>query len=425
MEDSPNVGNARKRRGRPKAEEAASAKKLRLDALQLGFRHDRGTGHVLTVGQGDTGQLGLGEDILEKSRPGLVADIKDAVDVVAGGMHTIVLTKNGEVYSFGCNDEGALGRKVEEEEDCFVPGKVELEGRVVQLSAGDSHTAVITDAGKLFAWGTFRDSSGPIGLTTGGGQENTPIQLLVDHLVTKVASGAAHIAALTADGHIFTFGNAEQGQLGRIPERFAHRGGRRGLNYLLTPDKVRAKTRSTVFEDVWAGSYNTIARTKKKEIVVMGLNNYCQMGMETGQGITFFMPTRSASLTECGMGSLSLGLHHALVLTGAGGVAALGRSDYGRLGLGETEGDAKVPTGIPTLKSETCVEIACGSAVSYAVTDNGTCYAWGMGTNGQLCTGEDEDLNVPTVVKSKQLENRSVIAVSSGGQHTVLLAKDK
>ena len=42
----------------------------------------------------------------------------------SGGMHTVVLTKNGEVFTFGCNDEGSLGRNVDEEEECFVPGKV-------------------------------------------------------------------------------------------------------------------------------------------------------------------------------------------------------------------------------------------------------------------------------------------------------------
>ncbi len=34
-----------------------------------------------------------------------------------------------------------------------------------------------------------------------------------------------------------------------------------GLDYLLTPDKIHAKARSTVFKDVWAGSYNTIVRS--------------------------------------------------------------------------------------------------------------------------------------------------------------------
>ena len=58
---------------------------------------------MLTVGQGDTGQLGLGEDVMEKSRPGLVEHVTDAVDVVAGGMHSAVLDINGKVWTFGCN----------------------------------------------------------------------------------------------------------------------------------------------------------------------------------------------------------------------------------------------------------------------------------------------------------------------------------
>lgn len=414
---SPRPDNPRKRGRKPKVD--VPVKKLKLD-----FRHDRGIGHVLTVGQGDTGQLGLGEDVMEKTRPGLVSTIKDAVDVVAGGMHTAVLTKEGEVYTFGCNDEGSLGRLVDEEEECFLPGKVALDGKIVQMSAGDSHTVVLTEDGKVYAWGTFRDSSGAIGLTKDGIQK-TPLRILEDQIVTKVSSGSDHIVALTASGEIFSLGNSEQGQLGRVPERFAHRGGRRGLEFLLTPDKLRVKTKSTVFQDIWAGSYNTIVKTEQGEVLVMGLNNYNQMGMELSKGITFFMPTKSDSLTECGISGLSLGQHHTMLYNDKGGAMSLGRSEYGRLGLGEGAQDATIPTDVPTLAGKTCVEVACGTAVSYAVTEDGECYAWGMGTNGQLGSGSEDDLSIPTLIKSKQTENRSIIAVSSGGQHTVFLAKDK
>jgi len=68
--------------------------------------------------------------------------------------------------------------------------------------------------------------------------------------------------------------------------------------------------------------------------------------------------------------------------------------------------------------------VGCGTAVSYAVTHDGKCYSWGMGTNGQLGTGAEDDVSTPHLMESKQLQNRSVIAVSSGGQHTVLLVKD-
>lgn len=63
-----------------------------------------------------------------------------------------------QVYTFGCNDEGALGRDTSEEGTDMVPGKVELAEKVVQVSAGDSHTAALTEEGVVFIWGSFRVS---------------------------------------------------------------------------------------------------------------------------------------------------------------------------------------------------------------------------------------------------------------------------
>lgn len=81
----------------------------------------------------------------------------DIIDVCAGGMHTVCLTKEGKIITFGCNDEGALGRSTSEREDAeFEPDYVELPMKVKQISAGDSHTAALLEDGRVFAWGTFR-----------------------------------------------------------------------------------------------------------------------------------------------------------------------------------------------------------------------------------------------------------------------------
>lgn len=45
-----------------------------------------------------------------------------------------------------------------------------------------------------------------------------------------------------------------------------------------------------------------------------------------------------------------------------------------------------------------------------------------MGTNGQLGTGEEVDIEEPVLIKGKQLEGKTVIRVSGGGQHTLALA---
>ena len=63
----------------------------------------REVGHVLTLGQGDVGQLGLGEDTLERKKPAIVKGLDDLeiVQVECGGMHTVALTDSGKVMS-GC-----------------------------------------------------------------------------------------------------------------------------------------------------------------------------------------------------------------------------------------------------------------------------------------------------------------------------------
>ena len=70
-------------------------------------------------------------------------------------------------------------RKIEEEEECFTPGQVPLPERVVMVTAGDSHTAALTQSGAVWAWGTFRDSSGPIGLVVEGHLQKEPVQVLL------------------------------------------------------------------------------------------------------------------------------------------------------------------------------------------------------------------------------------------------------
>ena len=65
-----------------------------------------------------------------------------------------------QVYAWGCNDEGALGRKSSESDECQ-PGLVDgLEHtKIVHVSAGDSHTAALTSTGEVYVWGVFRVSA--------------------------------------------------------------------------------------------------------------------------------------------------------------------------------------------------------------------------------------------------------------------------
>lgn len=99
-----------RKRGRPQGSEpAAKAKKAKLSpavggvgAKSLVPHLGEKGGVVLALGQGDTGQLGLGEDIMERSKPAFVKELasEEIMDICAGGMHSMALSKNGEVRVF-------------------------------------------------------------------------------------------------------------------------------------------------------------------------------------------------------------------------------------------------------------------------------------------------------------------------------------
>ena len=131
----------------------------------------------------------------------------------------------------------------QDDEEGFTPGEVKIDGKVVQICAGDGHSVALGEDGKVWYWGTFRDSSGSFGLTPDGAQQKAPVALAHHLDVAKISSGSDHIALLTTGGELYTVGCGEQGQLGRVGERFTARGGRRGVALLLEPDRVHSKNR--------------------------------------------------------------------------------------------------------------------------------------------------------------------------------------
>lgn len=385
-------------------------------------------GRVLTCGQGDVGQLGLGEDVVETTKFKYVTALGDKiVDVQACGMHTIALDSSGKIWTFGCNDEGALGRATSNEKDEGTPKQVSLPVAAVAVSAGDSHSAALLQNGDVYAWGSFRDSHGSMGLVVRGREGKPckePVKIDIGEPAVEIASGGDHLVVLTTSGGVFTLGCGEQGQLGRLAQRSASRDARQGFSALLVPARVTLRQAAA---RVWAGHHATfVLDAQHARLFAFGLNNYGQLGI-TGEKrkTALFSPTECDALRAVGddhaWSAVALGQHHTLTLAANGQIYALGRCEYGRLGLGDKSGDAETLELIPKLQNKKCISIAAGTSNSFAVTDSGEVYSWGMGSEGQLGTGESEDLNEPTLAA---VDSRAPLRVSAGGQHTVLLVEE-
>jgi alpha-tubulin suppressor-like RCC1 family protein len=111
---------------------------------------------LFTWGLNNYGQLGLG-DRDNRDEPQLVVDDvflgKKLKQLDGGEHHSLALSENGDVYSFGRGNYGQLGHA--SEENCLIPKLVDtLSGRhVVKIACGDHHSLALTDSNELYTWG--------------------------------------------------------------------------------------------------------------------------------------------------------------------------------------------------------------------------------------------------------------------------------
>lgn len=83
------------------------------------------------------------------------------------------------------------------------------------------------------------------------------------------------------------------------------------------------------------------------------------------------MPTLSKEFSKYKWSGISGGQHHSIALTEDGKVYAIGRKEYGRLGLGADCEDATDLQLVNTLADKEAANVACGSSTSFAVTQTG------------------------------------------------------
>jgi alpha-tubulin suppressor-like RCC1 family protein len=123
--------------------------------------------------------------------------------------HSIILKINGEVYVFGCNNDGQLGLGHNKNQN--VPQLLMSDEGISQIACGGYHTIILKNNGEMYAFGD--NLSGQLGLGHNQNQ-NTPQLLMKDENISQIACGGCHTIILKNNNELYVFGNNIIGQLG-------------------------------------------------------------------------------------------------------------------------------------------------------------------------------------------------------------------
>eukprot|EP01132_Coremiostelium_polycephalum_P003660 gene3660-4558_t len=260
-------------------------KNMKIKSIACGYEHclvatDRG---LYGWGRNDKGQLGVGQgvkgdesedEIQYFTQPKLVVAPKDVEfgdlkKVCSGSTHSMALTKNGRLYSWGNGYFGALGHS--DNLNQLAPKLVNtINSEIMDIACGGDHSLALTRDGELYGFGW--NGMGQLGI---GGNDTQSNQLdpklvdlqsiLVDDKIKSIHAGDyATSFFITTNGDVYSFGMGEQGCLGNGK-----------ADNLFNPTKIQSLSN---VKSISAGFKHTLSLNENDEIFVFGDNTFGQLG---------------------------------------------------------------------------------------------------------------------------------------------------
>ncbi|WP_442602408.1 RCC1 domain-containing protein [Paenibacillus sp. KN14-4R] len=364
-------------------------------------------GTVWTWGANNIGQLGLGDAGFETNRKTPMQVKKEdgtdfvAVQVAAGGSHTVALDPDGRVWSWGSNSDGQLGNgSIGSSRN--KPYMVDNIADARAIAAGTSHTVALQGDGTVWTWGL--NSEGQLGIGNTDAHVSQPKRvMLADGMTPLIAqsifAGYNQTLAIDMDGTLWMWGSHDYTVKKYIPEKVAHSDG--------SDFKAVSAT---------AGMKFTVALDKDGKVWAWGYNGTITYPLTQVNGLSDVM-------------AIDAGSTHTLALKNDGSVWAWGYNEYGQLGNLSNENS---PVPVIVLNQDRnifrdAVAISAGgdyTGHSLAMKNDGTIIAWGNNVDGQLGNGTKVNKNYAEDVAGLTF----TVTFDSGGGSEVLpltnIAKD-
>lgn len=325
--------------------------------------------------------------------------------VSCGARHAVAITTSGELYTWGANDFGQLGRAPGgvfpfPERMLFALHLQALEPKIVSVSCGARHTAALTDGSILLAMGD--NSAAQCGVPLG---QPPRIVYVASRLLPNGAGlaplycsamvcGDAHTLAVAVSGEVWAFGDNSAGQLGvGVSCPLSRSGGRGGSVAHHDKDRNPKPNGACLVEGllgipvarIAAGALHSGAVTACGAVFVWGSNSHGQLGTaEVAVSMVPYSLQYCIGLETC---ALQCAGNQTFLLTRTGALLAFGDCAQNQLGLRsndrEVPATVKRPTAVHGLPDPVCAFHVCaqgGAAITWnEATGARSVFAWGEG----------------------------------------------
>ena len=346
-------------------------------------------------------------------------DMKYQPMVDGGEKYSVALKGDGTVWTWGYNNYGQLGNNstVTTEIPTQVKG-YNAEGflnDIQMIASGKNHVLALKEDGTVWAWGY--NNYGQLGDNTQI-TRYTPVQVLsedgTEYLkdIIYIAAGNNYSVAINKNGEVWSWGQNDYGQLGD------------GSNISkYTP--VRAKANLTNIIKVSCGNRHTVALKADGSVYTWGDNTYGQLSDNTkGKKLIPVKVLETSNTYVSDAISISATDNSTNILKGDGTVIAVGLGTSGQLG-DNTNVNKTLPVQVVNTDNtgalSQIIEIKSGANTTYALSEEGKVYSWGLGTSGQLGNNEVSNSYIPVVVTNNTVDSDldNILYIGAGSNHAL------
>ena len=333
--------------------------------------------------------------------------------ISTSGMHTIALTVDGQLLSWGWNNYGQLGNGTTTSQTL----PVDITARfylhdaevIIQAFAFYGYSVVLTSEGRVFCFGSNSNGLLGDGTTT---NRTSPVEITTNfnlssgEKITQIFAGKHFAFALSSANRVFSWGSNTEGQLGAGDS-----------SVKLVPQNITSRFNlgeSETITFIAGGSRHAMALSSAGRVFAWGYNSGTEYVFAASDPASSLVPRDITANLNLGSGevltAIECGSGSNIAITSSGRLLVWGYNSYGELGTGTTNSVATpvdISSSLALEVDETVIAIKRGATHTLVLTSNGRIFAFGRNNVGQLGDGT-------TVGRTSPVETTSRYALESG-----------